>query len=92
MDDMDAIKQRLRELIVSRLNLEVQPAEIKDDAPLFSGDEGGLGLDSVDALEVAVAVTTAFEIAVSDQDVAAFRTVDTIADLIQQKRAAAATV
>ena len=88
--DTDAIKQRLRELIVSRLNLEVQPSEIKDDAPLFGGDGGGLGLDSVDALEIAVAVTTTFEIEVSDQDVAAFKTVDTIADLFRQKRVAEA--
>ncbi len=88
--DKNDIKQRLKELIVSRLNLEVPAAEIQDGAPLFGADGGGLGLDSVDALEVAVAVTSAFEIEVSDQDVAAFKTVDTIAELVAQKRAAQA--
>ena len=45
----------LAELIVSSLNLEDRaPADIDPDAPLFGGD---LGLDSIDALELALAVS-----------------------------------
>jgi len=48
-------EQQLAELIVSSLNLEnIQPAAIPPDAPLFGGE---LGLDSIDALEIALAVS-----------------------------------
>ena len=43
------------EMIVSALNLEISPEEIQPEAPLF-GDEG-LGLDSIDILEVALVVS-----------------------------------
>ena len=44
-------------LIVSALNLEVRPGEIQPDAPLYGE---GLGLDSIDILEVALAVSKHF--------------------------------
>lgn len=49
---MEELKENLKKQIITQLNLEdVKPADIKDDAPLF-GD--GLGLDSIDALELIV--------------------------------------
>lgn len=49
---MEALKEDLKKQIIQQLNLEdVNPSDIKDDAPLF-GD--GLGLDSIDALELIV--------------------------------------
>ena len=49
---MDALIEKLKGQIIEQLNLaEVKPADIKPDAPLF-GD--GLGLDSIDALELIV--------------------------------------
>lgn len=48
---MEQLKQELKEALIEALNLEeITPEEINDDAPLF-GDEG-LGLDSIDALEI----------------------------------------
>ena len=53
-----ALEKEVAELIVSSLNLEdVQPDEIDPEEPLF-GD--GLGLDSIDALEIALAVSTQY--------------------------------
>ncbi|MGH8738031.1 MAG: phosphopantetheine-binding protein [Burkholderiales bacterium] len=49
-----AFESELAALIVQALNLEVRPGEIDPDAPLF-GD--GLGLDSIDMLEIALAVS-----------------------------------
>ena len=49
-----AIESELAALIVQSLNLEIRPDEIDPDAPLF-GD--GLGLDSIDMLEIALAVS-----------------------------------
>ena len=55
MSTQTPAEQELAALIVSSLNLEnVQPANIAPEAPLFGGD---LGLDSIDALEIALAVS-----------------------------------
>ncbi|HJW01972.1 MAG TPA: phosphopantetheine-binding protein [Azospira sp.] len=50
----DALLSELAELVVTALNLEITAAEIDPDAPLY-GD--GLGLDSIDILEVALVVS-----------------------------------
>lgn len=55
--DQTGPEQALAALIVSALQLEVGAAEIGPDAPLF-GD--GLGLDSIDALELALAISRAY--------------------------------
>ncbi|WP_265945341.1 phosphopantetheine-binding protein [Dechloromonas sp. A34] len=49
-----ALLPEVAELIVSALNLDVAPADIEPDAPLF-GD--GLGLDSIDVLEIALVIS-----------------------------------
>lgn len=54
-------------LIVEVLNLEdVEPAEVDPEAVMF--DEAGLGLDSIDALEIAVAVAEAYGVHLSAED------------------------
>ena len=45
------------ELIVSALNLDMAPADIEADAPLFGDANDGLGLDSIDVLEIALVVS-----------------------------------
>lgn len=44
-------------LIITTLNLEIRPSDIDPDAPLF---DDGLGLDSIDILEIALAVSQAY--------------------------------
>lgn len=51
---IEALLSEVAELIVSALNLDMTPAEIEADAPLF-GD--GLGLDSIDVLEIALVIS-----------------------------------
>ena len=51
---VDALLPEVADLIVTALNLDMNPAEIEADAPLF-GD--GLGLDSIDILEVALEIS-----------------------------------
>ena len=53
-ESIEALLPEVAQLIVSALNLDMAPAEIEADAPLF-GD--GLGLDSIDVLEIALAVS-----------------------------------
>ncbi|HEX3594152.1 MAG TPA: phosphopantetheine-binding protein [Polyangiaceae bacterium] len=62
----DDLKQELKRLIVEELDLRDQsPASIEDDASLFGE---GLGLDSLDALQLAVAIEERFGIAIPEDD------------------------
>jgi acyl carrier protein len=62
-----ALERELAGLIVEALNLEVQPDEIVADAPLYGE---GLGLDSIDILEVALVVSKkyGFQLRSDDED------------------------
>ena len=55
----------LAELIVTTLNLETWPSEIDPDAPLYGA---GLGLDSIDILEIALAVSKTYGIRLRSDD------------------------
>lgn len=62
----DSLESRLKKLIVESLMLEdVKPEEIETDAPLFVE---GLGLDSIDALELALAIHQEFGVKTSPED------------------------
>ena len=74
--------QELKALMVEKLRLEdVTQEGIKDDEPLFGA---GLGLDSVDALELAMHVEQKYKIRISDEALAkeAFRSVGALAEFI----------
>jgi len=81
------IAQRVKELIVRRLKLEIDPKTIQDDAPLFGE---GLGLDSIDALELVLGLEQEFGIKVEDEEVGvkAFASVNALVDFIEQKKTA----
>jgi acyl carrier protein len=86
---MDDLKNRLKKMIVEELHLDgTEPDAISDTAPLF-GD--GLGLDSLDALQLAVAVEEHFSVRIADESEGklAFASVDALAEFISAKRAAA---
>lgn len=90
MDPKDELKPRIRQLIVKQLKLDVDPASIRDDAPLFGDADDGLGLDSIDALELVLGVEKEFGIKVQDEEVGvkAFASVDALCEFIRQKNAA----
>ena len=90
MDPKDELKTRIKQLIVKQLKLEIDPASIRDDAPLFGDAANGLGLDSIDALELVLGVEKEFGIKVQDEEVGvkAFASVDALHDFIRQKNAA----
>ena len=80
------LRQRIKEVIVERLKLEVRPEEIQDQDPLF-GD--GLGLDSIDALELVLGIEQAFGVKIEDEEVGvqALASVETLAQFILAKLA-----
>ena len=60
MEQVEELKGRVKALIVRQLKLEIEPESIKDDAPLFGDDPSGLGLDSIDALELVLGIEKEF--------------------------------
>ena len=88
MSDTD-LRQSIKEMMVKNLMLQTTADQIGDDLPLFG--PGGLGLDSIDALELGVSMEKTFGVGVPNSEVAAkaLRTVNTIHDYILEKRAAA---
>ena len=61
-------RQRIKEILVETLKLQdITPADIGDDMPLWG--EGGLGLDSVDALELMVVLEGKFGIRIDDEEI-----------------------
>ena len=84
------LRAQIKEMLVKNLMLQVTPEQIGNDRPLFGPD--GLGLDSIDALELVVSMEKTFGVGVPNSDVAGkvLRSVNTIHDYILEKRAAAA--
>ncbi|PIP41325.1 acyl carrier protein [Candidatus Desantisbacteria bacterium CG_4_9_14_3_um_filter_40_11] len=76
------ILERLKKILIERLSLPLEPDEIAEDSTLFGL---GLGLDSVDALEIVVGVEQEFDISITDEDMQVFRSVNTIVDFIIEK-------
>lgn len=76
----------LKKQIIEALNLEdITPADIQDDAPLFGE---GLGLDSIDALELFVMLDKQYGIKLQNKEEGkkVFRSVNTMAEYIQANR------
>ena len=84
------LRLRIKEMLVKNLMLQTTAEEIGDEMPLFG--PGGLGLDSIDALELVVSMEKTFGVGVPNSEVAAtaLRSVNTIHDYIVEKQAASA--
>ena len=82
------LKANIKAMLIEELHLEVEPSSIDDAAPLF-GD--GLGLDSLDALQLAVSVEERFGVRIHDEEEgrAAFASVDALAAFISREQRAA---
>ena len=81
MSDSTELKGQIKRMLVEDLMLKIGPEEIGDDQPLFGPE--GIGLDSVDALQLVVALEKHYGLKVSDPEVARgiMKSVNTIADL-----------
>ncbi len=81
-----SLEDEIKELIISSLNLEdITAADIKNDEPLF---DGGLGLDSIDALELGMTFKKKYNLVLSedkDDNKKHFYSVETIANLIRER-------
>ena len=89
MDKTEALKQQIKKMLVENLMLQVGAAEIRDDQPLFG--PGSLGLDSVDALQLVVALDKNFGLKIPTPAAAKdiFQNVNTIVAAVQNHTKAA---
>ena len=84
------IKLELKKLILNTLNMgTVNPETIRDDVPLLSGDNA-ITIDSIDVIEVVIAIQKRFGVRMDDQNLARHivNTIDTMAEFVfaqQQK-------
>ena len=90
---LNTAEHEMAELLVAALNLEgTAPEAIKPDAPLFGSHADGLGLDSIDALEIALAVSERYGVQLKADDAnnkKVFFSLRSLTDYVtRQKRAA----
>ena len=81
------LKADIKKMIVDTLNMQdITPEEIEDNLPLFGG-ENTLGLDSIDAIELVMAVQREFKVRIDDQNLAreVLKEVNSIAEFIETK-------
>jgi acyl carrier protein len=83
---VEVLVNELKTLIIEHLNLEdVDPSKVDPDAPLFGE---GLGLDSVDALELVMLIQTTYGAKIESSEVGrkAFATLTSLANFVQHNR------
>lgn len=85
---MDSLKLELKRLLIEALDLDdLQPDDIDDDAPLFETD--GVGLDSIDALEIGIVLREHYQLTLAANDErtrAHFRSINTLVALVASQR------
>jgi acyl carrier protein len=84
----DDLKREIKILIMDSLNItDVNPEDIDNEIPLFGGGNA-LALDSVDALEVIMAIQRNYQIRIADQSQARYtlRSINSIAEFIETER------
>jgi acyl carrier protein len=83
----DQLKLEIKQLIIDTLNIkDVKPEDVPNEAPLF-GDNNPMGLDSIDGIEIIMAVQRKYKVRMDDQNVARFilESINTIADFVTRE-------
>jgi len=90
--ERETLRPEVKQLIVSGLRLPMMATDLADEISIFGEDLGGngLGLDSIDALELVVLVEERFHVSIPDEEVGkrAFASVSALVDFILHERGA----
>jgi acyl carrier protein len=79
IEERKAIINVIKDDLIVRLNLPYRPDDLHEDVSLLGS---GLGLDSLDALEVVLGIEHAFDVKVADDNVSILRSINSIVDYI----------
>jgi acyl carrier protein len=85
MDEQTSLATQVKAAIVRCLRMPISPEEIQSEMPLFGE---GLGLDSIDALEIVLELQRSFGVEITDEEIGrrVLRNVSSIVDFIQSAR------
>lgn len=80
----EAVRERVKSLVVTCARLKIPPASLGDDQALF-GAEGGINLDSIDVLELVVNIEKTFGVSIQDRETGqrVLKSVSTIVEFIK---------
>jgi acyl carrier protein len=80
----EAVRARIKSILVRVLDLPIDPSEIGDDTLLF---DGRLGMDSVAAIEIVTAVEEAFGVRIADERIGLrlFQNANTLAEAVEEQ-------
>ncbi len=88
MEQNLTIEEEVRDMIFERLRIDyIAKEDVNYDAPIFASfdSEGeGLGLDSVDALELVVGLKEKYGLEIGDEDMGIFQSITSIADYVRE--------
>ena len=79
IEERKQILSLLKTDLINRLNLPYEPDDLHEDVSLLGS---GLGLDSLDALEVVLGIEHAFNVKVADDNIAILRSLNSIVDYV----------
>ena len=80
IDERAKVLGIIKEDLINRLNLPYEPEDLHEDVSLLGS---GLGLDSLDALEVILGIEHAFKVKVDEDNISILRSINSIADYVQ---------